>query len=325
MISLNGLKTTGRIRISGVVTANPPVIEPAPTAFGDAFGGGFYAGMIWNQLVQSSTSTAIGTGTKAFTVSDQAAIASAYTGQLLEIRSRANPYNKMVGVVTGAAGTTLTMDITSIGGSGTFTDWSIMARYRIIVAPKATGETTGIAIKSTASALPNMSQTIAEGWASTNAMRDADTSAVYPAAHWARGLNIGGFTDWYIPARDELELCWRNLKPSTYNNYVASQTRYSFNVHIMGAYADSYPGTSDQGINLNSYPASDRYTSLTPAQAESTLFQMGGQQSLSSNTYSSSSYHTGHGVYTQRFDNAYPGYQGFEGTNMLRAVRRVIV
>jgi hypothetical protein len=55
-------------------------------------------------------------------------------------------------------------------------------------------------------------------------------------------LNINGFSDWYIPAVDELEIAYRNFKPSTTSNW---------------------PG---HGVNKNSVPMGDAYTDDSPAQ-----------------------------------------------------------
>ena len=43
-------------------------------------------------------------------------------------------------------------------------------------------------------------------------------NASHPAAQFCEGLTIGGFSDWYMPARNELEICYYNLKPTTQNN-----------------------------------------------------------------------------------------------------------
>ena len=142
-----------------------PTPTPTPANFGDPLDGGFYAGMIWNELVQSATSTTIGTGSKSFSVPDMSSAPIVYEGQQLEVRSRANPANKMVGTVTGATGTSLTINVTSIGGSGTFSDWSIMSRYRVIVSPKASGENAGIALNNANTAFPVACQTLTEGLA----------------------------------------------------------------------------------------------------------------------------------------------------------------
>lgn len=315
------------------VTVAPPdyIATPAatPSNFGDAFEGGFYAGMVWNQLVQSSTSTVIGTGTKTFTVPDMAANPIVYGGQELEIRSRANPSNKMVGTVTGAAGTTLTVNVTSVGGSGTFSDWSIMSRYRLIVAPKSSGENAGIAIKNAASALPTACQTLTEGWLATEAMKNADTSTVYPAAHWARGLSIGGFDDWFIPARDQLELCWRNLKPTTDNNYttVDRPTAAAYNYANLGSYGDT---SAEHGVNNNSAPTGSAYTASVPGRTAVAAFQTGGAEAFeygSAYYWSSSDYDASY-AWRQAWNSGPPGAQSNSlktNTYRVRAVRRSII
>lgn len=329
-ISYKNIPTISGIRTYTYQVGNyisTPVATPAN--FGDPLEGGYYTGMIWNQLVQTSTTTTIATGVKTFTVPDMASKPIVYEGQLLEVRSRANPNNKMVGVVAGAKGTTLTMNITSVGGSGTFSDWSVMARYRIIVAPKATGEHAGIALKNANSALPTACQTLTEGFAATQAMRDADTSTVYPAAHWARNLNINGFADWYIPARDELELCWRNLKPITNNNYVAANrpTAASFNYANNGSYGDT---ANTHGLNNNSSPTGAAYTAAVPDQTAATAFRAGGAEAyeFGSARYWSSSDYNATNAWFQIWDSSLPGHQSYfgkSGTYRVRAVRRSVI
>lgn len=70
----------------------------------------------------SATSLLIGTGAKVFTIQAGKLF---ITGQFLQIASTANTNNFMHGQVTTYTGTTLTMNITDIGGSGTFADWKI--------------------------------------------------------------------------------------------------------------------------------------------------------------------------------------------------------
>lgn len=69
----------------------------------------------------SSTSVLIATGSKAFTT--QAGKSFANTQVL--IASAANTANYMHGNVTAYTGTSLTVNVTNIGGSGTFSDWVI--------------------------------------------------------------------------------------------------------------------------------------------------------------------------------------------------------
>ena len=299
--------------------------EPTPGEFGAPLEGGFYAGMIWNQATQSTTSTTIATGVQTFAVADMSAEPFAYVGQQLAVRSRANPANKMAGTVSAITATTLTMSITAVGGSGTFNDWSIMARFRIIVAPKASGENAGIALKNATTAMPVATQTLSEGWLATNAMRNADTSTVYPAAHWARSLNIGGRTDWYIPARDELELCWRNLKPTTHANYVvASRPVSAYNYATLGAYGDT---ATTYGLNPNSAPAGAAYTTTDPAQVANTAFRTGGAEAFTygNGFYWSSSESIATHAWLQYWYSSAPGGQvnvSKTSTHRVRAVRR---
>ncbi len=70
----------------------------------------------------SSTSTLISTGSKTFTTqSGEQFIA----GQFVTIASSANPTNYMYGQVTSYVGSSLTINVSVIGGSGTFADWLI--------------------------------------------------------------------------------------------------------------------------------------------------------------------------------------------------------
>lgn len=310
---------------------NSYIEEPAPTPekYGAPFEGGFFAGLIWNQLMQSADSKTIAAGMQTFTVPDMTTAPLVYAGQMLEVRSRANPDNKMVGTVTGAIGTTLTLDITSVGGTGTFADWSIMARYRVIVAPKASGENTSVMYKSSNGAAPAAAGTLTEGHKATLAMVGAGTSSTYPAAHWCNSLSIGGKTDWYLPARDELELCWRNLKPVTSANHTATDrpTGATPNYQNLG----SYGGTeATPGLNKNSDPASAAYTGSVPAQTSAAAFQTGGAEAYHFATvfYWSSSEYSAAGAWCQFWSSSYPGRQQYTdkaSAGRVRAVRRSII
>ena len=306
-----------------------PTPTATPASFGAPLEGGFYAGMIWGQIAQSSSSKTLATGAQSFTVPNMTGAPIVYAGQLLEVRSRINPANKFIGTVTGASGTTLTLDVTSIGGSGTFSDCSIMARHRVIVAPKAGGENAGIALKNADSAFPTACQTLTEGFAATQSMRNADTSTVYPAAHWARKLNIGGRTDWYIPARDELELCWRNLKPVVDSNYVTVDrpTDQSFNYKCDGSYGDV---ANTHGTNNNSSPNGAAYTASIPAQTTAAAFRSGGAEAFEfgSAYYWSCSEYSATSAWFQYWYSYNVGRQASYSkmtTRRVRAVRRSVI
>ena len=64
-----------------------------------------------------------------------------------------------------------------------------------------------------------------DGHANTAALIASD--AEHPAAEWAAGVNIDGHTDYYLPARRELRLCWVNAPEMFPEGYYWSSTQYS--------------------------------------------------------------------------------------------------
>lgn len=118
--------------------------------------------------------------------------------------------------------------------------------HALIVAPRATGATgTGytlttllnwkIANTSTAGTTSNF-----DGAANTAAIVTAGI-ANHPAANFCKNLSIGGFTDWYLPARYELDIAYFNLKPDT----TANDTSWGSNIYSVpqrnSNWAATYP------------------------------------------------------------------------------------
>jgi hypothetical protein len=95
--------------------------------------------------------------------------------------------------------------------------------HALIVAPRATGAT-GTGYTLTTILQWKTTQTITTGTASpfdgaaNTAAMVAAGIANHPAAQFCVDLNIGGFTDWYLPARFELDIAYENLKPTTASN-----------------------------------------------------------------------------------------------------------
>jgi hypothetical protein len=297
-----------------------------PAFFGGSFEGGFYTGLIWNQVTQSATSTTIGTGSKTFTVTDAAPLF--YSGQAVEIRSRANPATaRMIGTVTYSQFKTLTVNVTSVDGTGTLTDWSIMAKFRIIVAPKASGEDV-YAYKNANTAAPTATHTLTEGLKATLAMVAADSSTVYPAAHWANDLTINTFSDWYFPARDELELIYRNLKPMTTNNRTTADRGISpRDYKNLGSLGDT---AATHGLNNHSDPQGAAYTSTVPGRTGEGIFQEGGAEAMiAGQIYFSSTEFDDSNAFRQSYQkNLNCGQQdnfGKSSGTYVRAVRRSII
>ena len=138
----------------------------------------------------------------------------------------------------------------------------------------------------------------------------ADGNAtVYPAAHFCNNLVTGGQTDWYMPAKNELEVCYYNLKPTTTVNVTS--------------------GAGWGGINANAVPArASQYSSGTPAQTSSADFKSTGAEDFSSSVVYWSS--TGFSADARKgnFQNFDDGVQYGDykvNSNNVRAVRRVAV
>jgi hypothetical protein len=163
----------------------------------------------------------------------------------------------------------------------------------VIVAPKSSGENSSKAYKNAGTAAPSATQTLTEGLKATLAMVADGNSTVYPAAHYCNDLSIGGYSDWYLPARDELELTYRNLRSFTGNNYTTADrpTGATPDYKNLGSLGDT---SASHGVNNNSDPQGVAYTTGSPAQTSVAAFQSGGAEAMGSTVLyrSSTEYNT---------------------------------
>jgi len=188
--------------------------------------------------------------------------------------------------------------------------------YYIIVAPKSSGENSSKQFRTSSDAAPSATQTLNNGPAASSSMN----SATYPAAQFCEGLTIGDFSDWYLPARDELELCYRNLTPTTRVNSTSDRSKSSI----------TYPEGNDLladtvGVNRNSNPTGAAYTSGTPSQTSVTAFISGGTEAFAADTYWSSSEFSDTKAWLQDFSGGNQSATTKSGFRDVRAVRRVPV
>lgn len=129
--------------------------------------------------------------------------------------------------------------------------------FALIIPPKAESEHTAIWI-------PNYkdvpgAKSYNDGLANTQAMADAGSKIAKKA------MDLG----MYIPSLDELEIAYRNLKPSSRQNY---------------CYARS-------GINLNAIEPTTPHTPEFPTQTQADLFKEGAEQAFSQEMYWTSTQH----------------------------------
>ena len=134
--------------------------------------------------------------------------------------------------------------------------------YAILVAPKCT-EKTHLQFKTQNTSTPG-TLSVNDGMENTLAM-DNNT---HPAAQHCRSLNVCGHTDYYLPSRDELELCYRNLKPTNCCNTTLPAGTHGGNLGLA------------TGTNPNSIPTGAAYTATNPAQTTVTVFQTGGVEAF---------------------------------------------
>jgi hypothetical protein len=174
--------------------------------------------------------------------------------------------------------------------------------HGLIVAPRATGATgTGYTL-STDLQWKTENKTTAnttspfDGAANTAAMVTAGITD-HPAANFCVNLSIGGFTDWYLPARYELDIAYELLKPTTTNN------------------------STSWGINPYSVPERTvNRTSGDPAQTSITDFQSTGSEPFADTSHWSSTEDRASDAWDLRFNNgAQDNRGGFKST--LRRVR----
>jgi hypothetical protein len=178
-----------------------------------------------------------------------------------------------------------------------------IADYNLVIGPLSAAQAgTELQWKNANTATAGADSVI-DGLQNTADMVADGNSTVYPAAHFCNNLTIGGFSDWYMPSKNELEICYYNLKPTTTSNNGSS------------------------GINANAVPArASNYTSGDPAQTVATNFQSGNSEVFLADVYWSSTEGSSATGWRQSFsDGEQDNGNGKVASHYVRAVRRVPV
>jgi hypothetical protein len=180
--------------------------------------------------------------------------------------------------------------------------------YALVLAPKAEGESTiSLKWKTSDTDTPNTGS-LNDGWSNTQAMITAGAD-LHPAAKYCQSLNISGYTDWYLPSVDELEMCYRVFKPTTTANSVGPSG---------GPYGA-------RGYNPSSIPVGEAYTSTSPAQTSESPFISGGSEAFNTNYHHASSQNAVALNWMQAFSTGVPGTSLKTTARPVRAVRRVLI
>lgn len=178
-------------------------------------------------------------------------------------------------------------------------------KYNLVVAPKASGESTkqwwtvdGTTVTGATSVIDGPS----------NSATLASLGAAYPAAVFCEGLAIGGYSDWYLPSKNELEVLYYFLKPTAEENYLG-----------FGSNANAMPPE----------PISTSYTALSPAQTSANGFRTGEVNAFATASlygyYASSTERNGTSEWIQAFGQGLQDNFGKFNVVNVRAVRRVPV
>ena len=213
----------------------------------------------------------------------------------------------MSGIMLNLVGATFDVNLPIIGaayGGGFFAGQigvSGVATHNLVIGPVASAESSSKLWKNANTATAGADSAI-DGPQNTVDIVADGSATVYPAAHFCNDLVIGGFNDWYMPAKNELEVCYFNLKPTTTSNNGSS------------------------GTNTNAVPIrNSNYTTGTPSQTSATDFKDTGAEDFAAAFYWSSTEASATGAWAQSFDSGYQANGSKSSSNRLRAVRRVPV
>ncbi|KPA87029.1 hypothetical protein PF66_06374 [Pseudomonas asplenii] len=123
----------------------------------------------------------------------------------------------------------------------------------------------------------------ADSFTNSRANTEAMAAAGSKLAQQVLALDVGGFTDWAIPARDVQELQYRHFKPTTQENWAGRR----------------------DGDNPNSDPVGKIYSEEDPAQTVHEAFREGGPEAFKDTWYWSSSQRSAYSAVFLLFEDGY--------------------
>ena len=176
-----------------------------------------------------------------------------------------------------------------------------IADFNLVIGPVASAQVSATVYKNVNTSATGADSVI-NGAQNTADLVAGGNSTVYPAAHFCNNLVTGGFSDWYFPAKNELEICYYNLKPTTQSN------------------------NTSFGANTNAVPSRpSNYTAGTPAQTSATNFRDTGSEDFAADAYWSSTESSFANAYDQYFTGGIQFSRSKTNPRYVRAVRKVAV
>jgi hypothetical protein len=143
----------------------------------------------------------------------------------------------------------------------------------------------------------------ADSFTDSRANTEAMAATGSELAQKVLALDIGGFTDWAIPARDVQELQYRHFKPTTEENWQYGRS----------------------GDNPNSEPVGLLYTDESPAQTSVEAFQEGGPEAFQDRAYWSSSQRSAYTAFLLYFGVGIQYYGAKNHELRVRPVRSTLI
>lgn len=143
----------------------------------------------------------------------------------------------------------------------------------------------------------------ADSFTNSRANTEAMAAAGSELAKQALELEIYGFTDWAIPARDVQELQYRHFKPTTQENWAGRR----------------------DGDNPNSEPVGLLYSEKDPKQTVHEAFQVDGPEAFRDTWYWSSSQRSAYYAFSMYFGDGCQDYSGKLNELRVRPVRSELI
>ncbi|UVL22424.1 DUF1566 domain-containing protein [Pseudomonas donghuensis] len=143
----------------------------------------------------------------------------------------------------------------------------------------------------------------ADSFTDSRSNTEAMAAAGSELAQKVLALDIGGFTDWAIPARDVQELQYRHFKPTSRENYCWNR----------------------DGDNPNSLPVGNLYTEESPAKTQVPGFAQGEPEAFQDDWYWSSSQRSADTAFYMLFGDGLQDYYAKPDELRVRPVRRSLI